>query len=350
MENLSAGRGFSFRWRTAGILLLLLTAPRGFAEQSPSDEVTLACVNFHAAWGDKAENLRRIKQAIRAAARDGANIILFPELALTGYQSDPSRPMHRELAETIPGPSTKAIAGLTRELGVYVVVGLPEKAPDPSVTVFNSAAVIGPRGIIGAYAKLMPFGDEMRWCGKGRNPLLFDSPWGPIGVGICYDSYMFPELPRYYAAMGARLYLHITALGAFPGWGEYYSNQLKARAIENMMCVASANLKGKDLSVVFPGAGMIVAPGAALHLIDVTGGPDLKEPQEILIAEVDLGRADKMRERYPLFQSNKVSGTPDWRPRLFSRLLKRIEDAASPENAGEKKRDQPRTDGRVEIP
>jgi predicted amidohydrolase len=302
------------------------------ASQARSDEVTIACVNFNTKWGNKEKNLERIKECVSDAAESGANIILFPELALTGYANGPGAKMHKENAETVPGPSTNALAELTQKLGVYVIVGMAEKSREDSDVYYNSAAVIGPEGVVGSYAKLMPFGNEMRWCQKGEKPFAFDTPWGLVGVGICYDTYMFPELPRYYAALGARLYVHITALGAFKGWKPYYINQMKARAIENMMFVASSNLVGKDRSDDFPGTSFVLGPGEEAHEVEFYAGPSSETKEEIVLARIDLAAADRMRKNYPLFRENPVSGTPDWRLELYKKMLQNIAEKTNLDN------------------
>ncbi len=289
-----------------------------------SDEVTIACVNFDTDWGNKEQNLERIKGFITAAAKRGADIILFPELALTGYDNGPGAKMHRENAETIPGASTNAIVELTRKFGVYVIVGMSEKSSEHPDVFYNSAAIIGPEGVIGSYAKLMPFGNEMKWCKKGEKPFAFDTPWGLVGVGICYDTYMFPELPRYYAALGARLYVHITALGPFKGWKPYYINQMQARAIENMMFVASSNIVGKDRTTDFPGTSFVLGPGEEAHEVKFYAGPASEIKEEVILATIDLAAADRMRNNYPLFKENPVSGKPDWRLELYKEMLQAI--------------------------
>ncbi len=308
------------------VMALVWTGPFSEASEEKSNEVTIACVNFDTDWGNKERNLERIKEFISVAAGKGANIILFPELALTGYANGPGAKMHKENAETIPGPSTNALAELTRKLGVYVIVGMPEKSRKNPELFFNSAAIIGPEGVIGSYAKLMPFGNEMRWCEKGTEPFAFDTQWGLVGVGICYDSYMFPELPRYYAALGSRLYIHITALGAFKGWKSYYINQMQARAIENMMFVASSNLVGKDRSADYPGTSFVLGPGEEAHEVKFYGGPSSETKEEVILATVDLAAADRMRQNYPLFRENPVSGQPDWRLELYEKMLQTISE------------------------
>ena len=307
-----------------GFLIVFGMGPVSESSVANSDVVTIACVNFRTDWGSKEQNLKRLKGYVTAAAKRGADIILFPELALTGYDNGPGARMHRANAETVPGPSTNALAELTRKLGVYVIVGMPVKSSENPDVFFNSAAVIGPEGVIGSYAKLMPFGNEMKWCAKGEKPFAFDTPWGLVGVGICYDTYMFPELPRYYAALGARLYVHITALGAFKGWKPYYINQMQARAIENMMFVASSNIVGKDRMADYPGTSFVLGPGEEAHEVKFYAGPASETEEELILATVDLAAADRMRNNYPLFKENPVSEAPDWRLALYKKMLETI--------------------------
>src|SRR5437773_2126386 len=115
--------------------------------------VTVGCSNF--ARGDtKAESLARIEADIREAAAQGINILTFPEGALTGVVDCSCRfeggacPAHRDIAETVPGPSTEHIAALARELDLYVVFGMAERDPVDASVLYNAAAVIGPEGII----------------------------------------------------------------------------------------------------------------------------------------------------------------------------------------------------------
>jgi len=86
--------------------------------------VTIACVNFATVWGDKEANLKKIRRFTEQAAERGNDIVLFPELALSGYEcgediAEGGCSMHRELAETIPGPSTEEIARTAKEKGIF---------------------------------------------------------------------------------------------------------------------------------------------------------------------------------------------------------------------------------------
>lgn len=288
------------------------------------DKLVIACVNFHTIWGDKYANLNKILTYTEIASKDGANIIVFPELALTGYYIEPTPRMHLENAEDAKGESSIEIYNLTKNYKNYVVYGMPQKDTNISTKIYNSGVVVGPKGIIGSYKKLMPSVNESRCFSKGNTPFAFDTPWGKIGVGICYDTYMFPELARYYAALDARIYINVTAIAKFPGWRDYYLNQLKARATENMIFLASSNLTGRERELEFAGSSVVLGPVKEYHKLKIFAGPASQSEEEVIYAKIDLSKLDKIRERYPLFTKNPHSGSPDWRLKLFRKMLDKI--------------------------
>ena len=141
------------------------------------DLMNIAVINFVTLWGDKEQNLSRITGYCEAAGKRGADFIVFPETALSGYDTDHDHPraemMHTRLAETIPGPSTEAVAEIAKKYGLYVVFGMPERA---NGTVYNSAAIIEPNGKTYAYRKIhLPF-DESSWAEPGDAPVLIPTP------------------------------------------------------------------------------------------------------------------------------------------------------------------------------
>lgn len=316
------------------LLMLIAICPIGgtvLAAQKPAEDVvTIACVNFNALWGKKEENLKRIKGYIVSAAQQGAKIIVFPETALTGYDvKDDKVEMQKENAETIPGPATEDIAKIAAQYGVFVVLGMPERDANNFDVIYNSAAVIGPDGVIGSARKIQPFNLELKWATKGSEPFVFETPWGPVGVGICYDTYTFPEIARYTTAMGARLYINPTATGGWyrsygsigrSEWERYYGGRLESRSGENGIFIASANLVGKDLTSIFPGGSIIIGPSLT-HFINYYAGSLSLDEEQLVIATIDLSKASRS-----IYKENPITKTPDFRLQIYEKLLQDLKE------------------------
>lgn len=256
------------------------------------NRVTVACVNFKPAGGDKANALERIKEFTEKASREGANLILFPELALTSL---PSEELVPQFAETIPGPSTEEVAKLAAQLKAYVTFGMLECDQKDSRIVYNAAVMIGPAGILGSYRKIHPFA-PFETYERGRKLPIFETSYGPIGIGICYDTYCFPEVCRAYAVRGVRLYLNPTAvpLGLeCNDEAELCMTMLGARCVENQMFIATAGIVGKDRveglgEVTLLGRSTILGPKAGYSSYQVYAGPASGTEEEIIMSELDL--------------------------------------------------------------
>lgn len=236
--------------------------PASYAKYATS--VTLGCVNYDSIWGDKAANLKKIKGLIREAADQGVNIVAFPELALSGYESNEDHSLHRELAETIPGPATDEIVALAKELDIYVIVGMPEcDAGNPDVC-YISCPLIGPEGLIGTYRKLhiAPppiFAETLSFQGGNSVP-VFETRYGPIGIQICGDFWCYPELSRIQMLKGARIIFNCSGSPDAPGKPYYMGQQTGARATENLVYTASANMVGKERNISYYGHSTIAGP------------------------------------------------------------------------------------------
>lgn len=233
--------------------------------------VSVACINFHTKWGDKDANLAKMKTFTMEAARQGNHMVIFPELALSGYECSEdagekrqSCRMHRELAEEIPGPSTERMWHMARELDVYIIFGMPEQDKDDPDVRYISAAVIGPEGILGAYRKLhlghWPRFTESVCFSPGNAVPVWKTRYGIIGVQICYDFYFFPELSRIMALKGATLLINTSASAAGPGKPYFIVQQTGSRATENLVYAASANLVGKERTKRYYGHSVIAGP------------------------------------------------------------------------------------------
>jgi predicted amidohydrolase len=243
----------------------------------------IACVQMDVSIGDVEANRRRIIERMRTAADSGAELVIFPECALTGYCFD-SLEEAAPFAEPIDGPSSLAFADACRETGVHAVIGFIEK--DAS-SFYNAAMLVGPGGpIIGTYRKVhLPFLGVDRFLTPGNRPFeVFELPLGRIGINICYDA-SFPEAARALKLLGAELIILPTNWPA-GAWrtAEFIIN---ARACENHVNFAAANRCGIERGWQFIGRSKVV---------DFSGdtlGEASREGEEILIIDADLQEANK---------------------------------------------------------
>ena len=265
------------------------------------DTVSLGCVNYRSIWNDKAASLDKVKKLIIEAAQQGINILAFPELSLSGYESNEENTMHREFAETIPGPVTEEIAEITRRLDIYVVLGMPERSAEDDGTCYISCPLIGPEGLVGAYRKLhlgTPplFKESLCFTGGSRVP-VFETRYGPIGIQICADFWVFPELCRILMLKGARIIINSTASMTMPGRPFYITTMTAARATENMVYTASANLVGKENTLSYYGCSTIAGPDYPRfsHVYAQAG-----DKEEIISAELSFTRLHEFRSALAL--------------------------------------------------
>lgn len=157
-----------------------------------------AVVQFAPIAGDREGNLAAIADA--AASLPDADLIVFPELAVTGPVGSHQAAM--EQADTVPGPTTARLQEIATEIGAYLVAGLIERDPETNL-LFNSAVLVGPEGVAGVYRKLHLTGEDRLWATPGDLGLpTFDVPVGRIGMLLGYDA-LFPEAARILTLAGA---------------------------------------------------------------------------------------------------------------------------------------------------
>ncbi len=157
----------------------------------------VAVAQFAPAAGDIAANLARIDAAL---AESGAELLVAPELAISGQVRD--RDEAARLAEPMDGPIVARLREIAARRGAFVVAGLVERDGD---RLFNTAALVGPDGLIGRYRKTHLADEDRAWATPGDEGLLtFDLPFGRIGILIGYDA-LFPEAARSLALDGADL-------------------------------------------------------------------------------------------------------------------------------------------------
>lgn len=230
--------------------------------------ITVGCANFEAVPRDKGATLAKMRAVVADAARAGCDLVIFPELALNTWGrcdacADGHRPCawHLEHAEPADGPSARAVLQMAAEHRVHVIYGFEEADAADANTIYNSASLVAPDGVIGTYRKVflgIPL--ETDRFTPGSAVPVFDSALGPIGISICYDFYQGPELSRILALKGARLLVNPTGRGALPRAREHLEQVTAVRAHENLVVAASANRVGASHGSEWAGGSVIAAP------------------------------------------------------------------------------------------
>lgn len=210
-------------------------------------------------------NLTEIAALARKASAEGADLVVFPELAVTGL-GDPAAS-----AQPIPGPVTDRLGELAGQLGLHLVCGLAERAGD---TLYNSACLVTPDGDISVYRKTHLTADERSWATAGDGWTIVDTPIGRIGLLIGHDA-SFPEAGRVLALRGCDLVACPAAIkGGFssshPGTAveqpmpiptgpdPLHWHHFRVRAGENNLYLAFANVVDPKLG--YPGLSGVFGP------------------------------------------------------------------------------------------
>ena len=275
------------------------------------DKIKIAAVQTNPQITKNKENLDKILREIKAAARNGAELIVFTECALTGYMFS-SREEALPYAENIPGASTDKLSACCRELGVYAVVGLLEK---DAGRCYNAAVLAGPKGLIGKYRKNhLPFLGVDRFLDAGDQPFrVLSTPIGNLGIHICYDS-AFPESTRVMALLGADIAVLPTN---FPeGREKMLDYVVNTRALENKVHFVAVNRVGSERGTNFCGRSKIVnASGDTL--VEAS-----RDREEIVYAEVSLAEA---RQKHIVFKAGEfeLDRMRDRRPELYGEITKK---------------------------
>jgi len=259
-------------------------------------EVTIALAQTAPVLNDNEENLRRMAAVIqRICSEQPTNLVVFPELAVSGYECGLN---FTRLAERVPGHVVSFLAGKAAEFNVHLVFGMPVKERVESI-LFNAAVMIGPDGeLLGDYRKLHLRGEEKLAFRPGYRLPIFEVEFGRVGLMIGWDI-AFPEVARSLTLDGADLIVCCAAWEA--GHIEEWRAYTVARAAENAVYVAAANRVGQEPSYSFGGESALIGPRGQIHTA-------LDEAVEgYAVATVDLDEIRRVREEQQILQARQPS-------------------------------------------
>lgn len=260
-------------------------------EERRESPVKIACIQMEPVVGERKSNIQRSANFIETAAGQGANLIVLPELANSGYVFK-TREEAFALSEAVPGgPACEAWSALAARHGLHIVAGICERAGE---VLYNSSVVIGPKGHVGTFRKVHLWNEENLYFEPGNLGYpVFKTPIGRIGTFICYDCW-FPESFRLCALQGADIVCVPTNWVPIPGQDETREAManilVMAAAHSNSVFIAAADRVGSERGQPFIGQSVIVS-----YTGWPIGGPAGPDKEEIIYAEANL--ADARRKR-----------------------------------------------------
>ncbi|MFO1463444.1 MAG: nitrilase-related carbon-nitrogen hydrolase [bacterium] len=251
----------------------------------------LHLVQFPTRAGHALETLRAIERDLAKLRVRRDDWLVFPEMWPSGFSLQERDRLRRENTRCADW-----LRDFARGHACYLVGSMLELRGGKA---YNQAYVVGPSGRrLAAYRKihLFEYGGEHLRFERGRKVVAFSSPWGRLGLAICYDL-RFPELFRRLSAAGARL---IFVPSAWPRERiDHFSSLLKARAIENQCYIVGLNKVGPGMHrepVVYGGHSAVFGPwGEQLA--------ELGSRKEIRSVSLPLDAVEKIRVRYPFLRS-----------------------------------------------
>lgn len=275
------------------------------------------------AFSDSAAALAHHETLIRQAAADGAQIIVTQELFQTPYFCTIEDPELFDLAESIPGPTTKYLGRLASELEVVIVSSHFERR-GPGL--FHNTAVVhdADGALLGLYRKAhIPqdpgFEEKFYFTPGDTDWPVWNTRYGRLGVLICWDQW-YPEAARLMALAGAEILIYPTAIGWLPteketlGKAQHtaWETVQRGHAVANGCYLAAVNRVGTEGDTEFWGQSFIANPyGELVAKASV-------DQEEILIQDLDLQLQEDFRRIWPFFRDRRIDA--------YDGLLKRWRD------------------------
>ena len=266
---------------------------------------------------DIENNIQTLKESIKEAAINGAELVVLQELHNSLYFCQVESTDNFDLAEPIPGPSTEFFGNVAKECGVVLVTSLFERRA--AGLYHNTAVVFEKDGSIAGKYRKMHIPDDPAYYEKfyftpgdlGFHPI--QTSLGKLGVMVCWDQW-YPEGARLMALQGAELLIYPTAIG----WESTDTDEEKQRQLTAWQTVQRGHAVANGIPVVAVNrSGHEVDPSGQTNGIDFWGHSFVAGPQGEMLAEagiepttlivdVDMKRCENVRRWWPFLRDRRI--------------------------------------------
>ncbi len=280
---------------------------------------------------DSKENIRRLSAGIEDLAKRGAQLIILQELHNSLYFCQTENVDNFDIAESIPGPSTRLYGELAKRFGVVIVTSLFEKRA--AGLYHNTAVVIEKDGSIAGMYRKMHIPDDPAYYEKfyftpgdlGFHPI--DTSVGRLGVLVCWDQW-YPEAARLMALQGAQMLIYPTAIGYESSDSpeeqarqrEAWTTVQRGHAVANGLPVVTVNRVGfepdpsqQTKGIQFWGSSFVVGPQGELFY------QASNSEEESLVVDIDLEHSEQVRRWWPFLRDRRIDDYTDILKRFIDR-------------------------------
>lgn len=254
-----------------------------------------------AVTADKQANIHHACTLIRRAAEQGIDMAMLPEMFCCPYDNG----CFRAYGEAEGGEAQQALSALAKELGIWIVGGsVPELVEEK---IYNTAYVFDDTGAcVARHRKTHLFDIDVdggqRFCESdvltaGRDVTVFDTPWGKMGLCICFD-FRFEELARLMTLRGAQVLLVPAAFNGTTG-PAHWELLFRQRAVDNQLfTVGTSPARDEQASYVAWGHSLVCSPwGRVLH--------SCATAEEVAVTELDLSEVTAVRRQLPILSARR---------------------------------------------
>ena len=221
------------------------------------EDLTVAAVNFHSAFGEITSNLKRIREWASRMAKEGVDILAFPEMSVCGYENSW---LISPFMDQVPGSITTQLQKIAADYQITLIAGLAEQVRGTER--YISQVFVPPHGQLGVYRKTHLSPQEASYFASGDQFPVFDHPKARVGILVCHDL-RFPEPCTLLALQGVDVVFVCMAASPYVHYSiaEKLHRLLPSRALDNTVYMITCNQVGIDQQGrVFGGAAMVVKP------------------------------------------------------------------------------------------